>query len=67
MIAMELASHGYMVFLLDHHDGSCRYTESSTKTAIKFNESAPPICYDDMHPRMKQREQEVKDLIDELF
>lgn len=26
-ICQEMASHGYIVFALDHHDGSCPYTE----------------------------------------
>ena len=29
-MCIELASHGYMVFAIDHHDGSCCYTENAT-------------------------------------
>jgi hypothetical protein len=30
MLCQELAAHGYIVFAMDHHDGSCSYTEDST-------------------------------------
>jgi len=40
----ELAAHGYMVFALDHHDGSCPYTEDSTgSTFWKYDAKAPPL------------------------
>jgi len=63
---MELASHGYIVFLPDHHDGSCRYTENKDNTKQWWFDTTAKFEYSDMHPRVKQREQEIKELIDEL-
>jgi predicted dienelactone hydrolase len=63
----ELASHGYIVFILDHHDGSCAYTEDSTGTKTWwFDKDAPFFDYDDMNKKVKIREEEVKALIDEI-
>ena len=39
--ATELASHGYIVFLLDHHDGTCIYTETKSGDPIWFDHSTP--------------------------
>ena len=64
--AMELASHGYMVFLLDHHDGSCRYTENADNTKQWWFDTSSKD-EKDFHLKVKKREQEVKELIDELF
>jgi hypothetical protein len=36
VIGMEMASHGYMVFFIDHHDGSCRYTENGQGKCWKY-------------------------------
>ena len=30
VLCAELAAHGYVVFALDHHDGSCTHTVKST-------------------------------------
>jgi len=35
--AREFASHGIMVFTLDHHDGSCPFTQKQDGTNITFN------------------------------
>ena len=64
---MELASHGYMVFLLDHHDGSCRYTENADNSKQWWFDTTAEFKYSDMHPRVKKREQEVRELIDEFY
>ena len=37
VMAKELASNGYIVFLLDHHDGSCVYTESASGKIVNFD------------------------------
>lgn len=40
--AIELASHGYIVFSLDAMDGTCTYTERKDKSVVKtvFNNDA---------------------------
>jgi len=40
----ELASQGYIVFAIDHLDGSCGYTELKDGTAKPFN--TQPDFYD---------------------
>ena len=27
MVGMEMASNGMLVLMIDHHDGTCKYTE----------------------------------------
>jgi cephalosporin-C deacetylase-like acetyl esterase len=34
---LELASHGYIVFSMDHMDGSCGYTEKKDGSPFKFH------------------------------
>lgn len=36
MHCRELASQGYIVFALDHHDGSCNYTEKVDGSPVEF-------------------------------
>ena len=36
-VCRELASHGYIVFAIDHHDGSNHYTEDQNGEPIKFD------------------------------
>ena len=36
--ARDLASHGYLVFVLNHLDGTCFYTETIDGTPISFDE-----------------------------
>ena len=38
VVGREMASHGYIVFLIDHHDGSCPYTKKITdEVTFDFN------------------------------
>jgi hypothetical protein len=55
-----LASHGYIVFALDHHDGSNPYTEDSNGKPVVFDTKAPHYEYEDMHKKVIKREGEVK-------
>jgi platelet-activating factor acetylhydrolase len=41
MHCCEMASHGYIVFALDHQDGSAAYTEDSKGKPIIFDTKAP--------------------------
>ena len=34
---IELASHGYIVFALNHNDGSCNYTENLDGDPVYFD------------------------------
>jgi len=55
-----------MVFLIDHHDGSCCYTEKNNGKSIIFDPETPFFKYEDMHDRVKVRETEIKLFIDEV-
>ena len=72
-ICQELASHGYIVFALDHHDGSCPYTEDRTGEKYWcFDTDAPSLkgdlqkSYEDMHGKVITRETEIRCLIDDI-
>lgn len=71
---MELASHGFCVFSLNHHDGSCEYTEGPM-TLIDGKRVRKPIFYDTTkRPEdhvfringLKTRVKEFKALIDQI-
>ena len=65
--SMELASHGYIVFTLDHHDFSNPYTEdASGNKQWKFDTSVPWFEYEDVHKKINIREKEAISLIDEI-
>lgn len=64
VLGRELASCGYAVFLIDHHDGSTCFTMKHGKEPVWFNKNMPYFSGDDMHNRVKTREQEMKMLID---
>ena len=42
----ELASCGYIVFAIDHHDGSCHYTEDPDGIPIDFDRTPQGLKYD---------------------
>lgn len=67
-ICSELASYGYMVFALDHHDGSCCYTHDwSGQKSWSFKGDMPFFSFEDMSKRELIRETEISELIDEMF
>lgn len=43
---MEMVSHGYIIFAIDHKDGSNGYTENKDGTAVKFDTSIPFFDYE---------------------
>jgi len=67
-IARELASHGYLVFIMDHHDGSCVYTMDEGKESFwEFDYSVKDFFdYETMNQKVKIREQEIKELINSI-
>lgn len=63
--ACELASNGYMVFLMDHHDGSCSYTENPTGyKQWFFDVKGPHFEVNDIKKKLDIRVDEVRTLID---
>ena len=60
--AVELASFGYVVFMLDHHDGSCAYTRTPSGKEVYFN--CGDMIYDEFSIRLKIRVQETRNVID---
>jgi predicted dienelactone hydrolase len=61
-----LASHGYLVFALDHHDGSCRYTELHNGTPKQFNLAQKPLDIKYKKQQLEIRSNEICDFVDEL-
>ena len=55
-LCSELASFGYMVFALDHHDGTCTYTEDQTANNFwTFDSKIPYFKYDDFNNKINIR------------
>jgi hypothetical protein len=46
---MEFASHGFLVLALDHHDGSCAYTEDQDGKPHHFDSKGPFWQYEDLN------------------
>lgn len=64
---MELASHGYIVFVIWHNDGSCVYTETKDGKSIYYDTK---FQFYDLSARQKQvhqREKELSSLLDEIL
>ena len=45
-LCAELASFGYMVFAIDHHDGSGSYSEKKDGTPVRFDSKCPRDKFD---------------------
>ena len=66
-LCSELASFGYIVFALDHHDGTCCYTEDqNSSNSWIFDSKMPYFKYEDFNAKLNQRVQEVIALVDEI-
>ena len=55
MVFQEYASNGYIVFALDHLDGSCSYTRLKDGTPKHFDQSMPvpaKLQWDDYYKRI---------------
>lgn len=66
-IYRDFASHGYIVFVLDHRDESCSYVESRDgKEAIFYNNYHVLHDMEFRKPQIQIRIKETKALIDEI-
>jgi len=65
--AKEFVSHGYIVFAIDHLDGSCGHTELKDGTPHLLDISKELHDYDLKRIMIKKREEEMIALIDEII
>lgn len=66
--AKDLASHGFIVFMLDHKDGTSSYVyDKDGSNPRMYNNSAIAYDFEIRKPQIKIREKEVMALIDEIF
>lgn len=67
-IARELASHGYIVFIMDHHDGSCVFTMDEEKECFwGFDYDVKDFFdYETMNQKSKIRETEINELVNTM-
>ena len=69
MVCSEYASNGYIVFALDHLDGSCCYTTLKDGTPRHFDQSLPlpqELPWEEFSRRLLHREEECRLLMDEI-
>ena len=52
ILCSELASHGYVVFALDHHDGSCAFT-TDAKGEKFYQYDTTPFAEWDVQAKVK--------------
>ena len=63
----DLASHGYIVFTMDHEDGTCSYTKSEDGSKEQYyNNSMKLYDLEGRRAQLKIRESEGSTLIDEI-
>ena len=62
----DLASHGYIVFSLDHHDGSAYYSQKEDGQELFWSLDQDLLDIDLRKKQLNIREREVKNLIDDL-
>ena len=66
LLYREYVSQGYIVFAIDHHDGSCNYTQLEDGTEKYFNTSKDFYDHQFRRAGVQTREREVIDLLNEL-
>ena len=62
----DLASHGYIVFSLDHHDGSAHYSRKRDGSEKYWSQKDDLMCLDMHQENLEVRAAEVKGLIDDM-
>lgn len=63
----DLASHGYIVFSIDHHDGTCNYSRLKNGNERYWTSLLNPDDWDAWLSRLEVRLAETVGLIDDLF
>ena len=63
---LELASHGYAVFAIQHNDQSCNYTEKKDGSPVYFDRSKRENDEVYRRAQIEIRESEILALIDEM-
>jgi len=65
-ICRDLASQGYIVFTLDHKDGTCCYTEDKSGKGYLFTNKQDVYDFELRKKQIETRVKEVEALIDEI-
>jgi hypothetical protein len=65
-LCKDLASYGYMVFALDHNDGSNSCSKLKDGTTLLFDAEQKLFDYEMKSRQIIIREKEIKALIDEI-
>jgi alpha-beta hydrolase superfamily lysophospholipase len=65
--AKDFASHGYIVFIMDHRDTTSSYIQEKDGTGQYYDNSHMAYDYDIRREQIKIREKEVIAFIDELY
>lgn len=63
----DLASHGYIVFSMDHYDGSCYISKKKNGDTRFWSSMEPWGEKATMFKKLMQREGEITRLIDDIF
>lgn len=63
----DLASHGYIVFSIDHRDASSNYTETRDGQGLYYNNMNDSHDMEYRSNQLRIREQELMGLIDDIF
>ena len=63
----DLASHGYIVFAIDHRDETSNYVESKDGIGMYYNNSKSSHDMEYRSMQLGIREKELMALIDEIF
>lgn len=68
-ICLELASFGYIVFAIDHHDGSGSYSQKLTGEEVRFDTTCPRetgmngACQQHLYRAINERKIEIDELV----
>ena len=62
----DLASHGYIVFILDHKDGTSLYYEDESGKGYLYENKKPAYDLEYRKNQIKIRENEIEEFVSEL-